>query len=291
MATLSRPAIARPQWLPQTRKLEDVPWWLLVLGLVGVLILYAFLVSDRYRDVLRFLITGVKLTVLMTLASYSIALVLGLLAGLGRVARNPIVNTMATLYVEVTRGVPLLVQLIYVAFVITPALISLVNAIGRAALGLLGSGPLGGLAASMAQLNIQNVDMTVRCVLGLAFGYGAYLAEIYRAGIQSIAVGQMEAARSLGMSHYQAMRYVILPQALRVVLPPLGNDFVAMLKDTSLASALAAKELTQLGKLYRGRTFQSFETWNTVSFLYLAMTIVLSLLVRSLEKRMAVDKK
>ena len=141
----------------------------------------------------------------------------------------------------------------------------------------------------MAAFNIKNIEMTARGVIGLAVAYGAYEAEVFRAGIESIERGQMEAARSLGMSYFQAMRHVILPQAVRRVLPPLGNDFISMLKDSSLLSALAVRELTQLGKLNRARTFRTFETWNMVAFLYLAMTLILSAGVKALERRMSID--
>jgi ABC-type amino acid transport system permease subunit len=124
-------------------------------------------------------------------------------------------------------------------------------------------------------------------VIGLGFGYGAYLAEVFRAGIQSIHRGQMEAARSLGMSYFQAMRYVILPQAIRVVLPPLGNDFIAMLKDSSLISVVALPEILQQGRLWVSRTFRAFEGYNTVALFYLVMTLLLSLLVRLVERRTA----
>ena len=124
-------------------------------------------------------------------------------------------------------------------------------------------------------------------VIGLGFGYGAYLAEVFRAGIQSIHRGQMEAARSLGMSYFQAMRYVVLPQALRVVLPPLGNDFIAMLKDSSLISVVALPEILQQGRLWVSRTFRAFEGYNTVALFYLVMTLLLSLLVRLIERKTA----
>ena len=124
----------------------------------------------------------------------------------------------------------------------------------------------------------------VRATLGLGIGYGAYLAEIYRAGIESIARGQREAARSLGMTSWQSMRHVVLPQAIRVILPPLGNDFVAMLKDSSLASVISVQELTYSGSLLNARTFRSFETYNVVALLYLCMTLLGSLGVRTLER-------
>jgi polar amino acid transport system permease protein len=134
-------------------------------------------------------------------------------------------------------------------------------------------------------MSVQDIDSLARAIAGLAFGYGAYEAEVFRAGIQSIEKGQMEAARSLGMSYFQAMRYVILPQAIRVILPPLGNDLIAMLKDSSLISVLAVRDLTQLGKLNRSRTFRTFETWNTVTYLYLSMTLLGSMAVKGLERK------
>nr|MBN1228813.1 PD40 domain-containing protein [Anaerolineae bacterium] len=140
--------------------------------------------------------------------------------------------------------------------------------------------------------SIENsaIPMNIRAIIALAVTYGAFLAEIFRAGIQSIGRGQMEAARSLGMSYGQAMRYVILPQAIRNVLPALGNDFVAMVKDSSLVSVLAVRDITQIARLYAGRTFRFRESYTTLAVLYLTMVVTLSLLVRLLERRMRKDE-
>jgi polar amino acid transport system permease protein len=255
-----------------------------------VLIVYLIFASATYQDAFFFLIAGVGLTVQVSLISFGLALVLGLIAGLGRVSKNVVSYTLSSLYIEVVRGIPMLVLLIYFAYVVTPLALQLLNWLGTTMLQNLAVDPLMGLADSLANLNIQDVDMRVRAIAGLAFAYGAFEAEVFRAGIQSIERGQMEAARSLGMGYFQAMRYVILPQAIRRVLPPLGNDFIAMVKDSSLISVLAVRELTQLGKLNRARTFRTFETWNTVAFLYLCLILLLSLGVKILERRMAVEE-
>jgi len=127
--------------------------------------------------------------------------------------------------------------------------------------------------------------MQLRAVIALSVTYGAFSAEIFRAGIQSIHKGQMEAARSQGMTYGQAMRYIILPQAIRNVLPALGNDFISMLKDSSLVSVLAVRDITQVAKLYAGQTFRYPEAYLTLAVLYLSMTMLLSLGVKALEKR------
>jgi polar amino acid transport system permease protein len=176
--------------------------------------------------------------------------------------------TFSTLYVEMIRGVPMLVIVLYMGFAITP----LVRDASEN--WFTGQIDLRGLPAA---------------IIALAFGYGAYLAEIYRAGIESIPRGQMEAARSLGMSYFQAMRHVILPQAIRVVLPPLGNDFIAMLKDSSLISVIALPEILQQGRLWISRNFRAFEGYNTVAMLYLVMTLLLSMLVRYIERRARIE--
>jgi polar amino acid transport system permease protein len=205
---------------------------------------------------------GVMLTVRATLLGFALALVLGLVAGLMLVSNNPILLAISKLYVEVVRGIPLLVIVLYVGFVVTPYL----------------------REATDGKLDLRGFP---GAVIGLGFGYGAYLAEVFRAGIQSIHRGQMEAARSLGMSYFQAMRHVILPQAFRVVLPPLGNDFIAMLKDSSLISVVALAEILQQGRLWVSRTFRAFEGYNTVALMYLVMTLLLSLFVRFVERRTA----
>jgi polar amino acid transport system permease protein len=280
----------RPKLIPWTAKLAQVPWWGLIILLMGVLIAYFLFTDANYQDALQFLIAGVRLTILVSVISFGLALVAGLIVGLGRVSKNLVYYTLSSLYVEVVRGIPILVMLIYFAFVMTPLALDLLNWLGTAMLQNLAIAPLVGLAESLANFKIQDVEMTVRAIAGLAFCYGAFEAEVVRAGIESIERGQMEAARSLGMSYFQGMRYIILPQAIRTVLPPLGNDFIAMLKDSSLISVLAVRELTQLGKLNRSRTFRTFETWNTVTFLYLIMTLTLSVVVKFIERRMAFEE-
>jgi polar amino acid transport system permease protein len=290
MAITSETEKPQPKLIPWTGKLAQVPWWALIILLIGVLIVYFVFTSATYQDAFFFLIAGVRLTVMVSLISFGTALVLGLIAGLGRVSKNVVYYTLSSLYVEVVRGIPILVLLIYFAFVVTPLGLQFLHWLGTAVFQNLALDPLVGLGNSLANLRIQDVDMTIRAIAGLAFCYGAFEAEVFRAGIQSIERGQMEAARSLGMNHTQAMRYIILPQAIRRILPPLGNDFIAMLKDSSLVSVLAVRELTHLGKLNRSRTFRTFETWNTVTFIYLTMTLSLSVLVKVLERRMAFEE-
>lgn len=270
-------------------RLERLPWWALIVLLIGAFIAYNVIISESYSDTFAFLWAGVKLTVTTTLVAYAIATVLGLITGLGRVSKNVVFYTASTLYVEVVRGIPILVQLIYWAFVIAPRIVDGLNIVGSFLMAQFASGFLYNFGEALTAFSIQDMEMTARGMVGLAVAYGAYEAEVFRAGIESIERGQMEAARSLGMSYIQAMRYVILPQAVRRVLPPLGNDFISMLKDSSLLSALAVRELTQLGKLNRARTFRTFETWNIVAFLYLAMTLVLSIGVKALERRLSID--
>jgi polar amino acid transport system permease protein len=189
--------------------------------------------------------------------------VLGLIIGLGRVSRNQVVYTLATLYVEIMRGVPLLVIVFYARFVIVPWASTLIYG---------------------APGTLTRNDFLTGAV-PLALGYSAYLAEVYRAGIESIERGQTEAARSLGMSSAQTMRYVVLPQAVRRVLPPLGNDFIAMVKDSSLLSAIGVAELTYWGKTKIGASADTFLGWNTVAFLYLIISLLLSLGVKLIERR------
>jgi polar amino acid transport system permease protein len=290
MAVATETERPKPRLVPFTERISALPWWGLIILLGGVTIAYVIYVSPTYQDAFFFLLQGARLTILVSLVSFIMALVLGLILGLGRVSKNVVFYTLSSVYVEVVRGIPILVLLIYFAYVVTPVGVELLNGLGDVILRYLAVGPLIGLARRLSSLNIQSVDMLVRAITGLAFAYAAFEAEVFRAGIQSIERGQMEAARSLGMSYFQGMRYIILPQAIRRVLPPLGNDFIAMLKDSSLISVLAVRELTHLGKLNRARTFRTFETWNTVAFLYLVLTLSLSLLVKFMERRMAFEE-
>jgi len=262
---------------------KQIPWWIVILTIAGLLFLLFLTTSASYQETLGFLWSGVIRTLQLTLVSYLVALIFGLIGGLGRISKNSVIYTIATLYVEVVRGVPLLVVLIYIAFVLAPAASSFFTSIAETL-----------HAPFLDNLGIFFRDDFMRGVLGLAIGYGAYLSEVYRAGIESIPRGQMEAARSLGMSYAQAMRYVILPQAVRIILPPLGNDFIAMLKDSSLVSAIGAlpvnAELTLRGRMYSASTFKSFETWNSVAILYLMLSLGLSVVVRSIERRWSIPK-
>ena len=275
-----------PGLIPITTRLKNLPWWALIILLLGIALVYAIANVPNYTDAFYFIVPGLKVTLTVSVTAFVIALVIGLIVGMGRISSNPIIYNMSTFYVEVVRGIPMIVIIIYVAYVLVPIFIRGVHGLGGWILDTSWLGFLHEIGNSFSTLDITQISPIARAIAGLAFGFGAYEAEVFRAGIISIERGQMEAARSLGMSYIQAMRYIILPQAIRVILPPLGNDFIAMLKDSSLISVLAVRDLTQLGKLNRSRTFRTFETWNTVTYLYLSMTLLGSMGVKWLERKM-----
>ena len=267
---------------PMAKRLARFPWWLLTMVLIALWTAYIIYSKGNYNEAFRRIIQGIGTTIVTSLAAYGIALIFGLLAGLGRISRNVALNNLATLYVELIRGIPMLVLIFFIALVGVPTVVNGINGLGDW-LNELGLTAIGDVLASVTN---QALSMSVRATIALAVTYGAFLAEIFRAGIQSIGRGQTEAARSLGMSTGQAMRYVILPQAIRNVLPALGNDFVAMVKDSSLVSLLAVRDITQVARLHAGSTFRYRETYVTLSVLYLTMTVTLSLLVQLLERRL-----
>jgi polar amino acid transport system permease protein len=290
-STLTEPSIElskrkEPGIFGVSSQIKNLPWWAIQVLLLGIALAYATINSPNYSDAFLFIVPGLQVTITATIIAFSVSLVIGLIFGLGRISSNPVIFNIATFYVEVVRGIPMIVIIIYVAYVLVPVVVDVVNATGSFILGTSWLAFMQGFGTTLVNMNITHIDPLARAIAGLAFGFGAYEAEIFRAGIQSIEKGQMEAARSLGMNYFQAMRYIILPQAIRIILPPLGNDFIAMLKDSSLISVLAVRDLTQLGKLNRSRTFRTFETWNTVTYLYLSMTLLGSLGVKWLERKM-----
>lgn len=257
-----------------------LPYWLLLAMLLGVLILWRVVTDASYAVIFAAVARGIGITIYVTIVAYAGALVVGLLVGLARVSKNRLIYEAATFYVEIIRGVPMLVLLLYIAFVAAPATVLAVNWLGAQLVFL------GPLAQPLVDFRVRDFGFATRAIIALIIGYSAFLSEIFRAGIESIERGQVEAAQSLGMSRWQVLRLVVLPQAIRRVLPPLGNDFIAMLKDSSLVSVLGVPDITQMGKVYAASTFLYFETYNIVAFLYLSMTIVLSLGVRWMEQKM-----
>lgn len=276
-----------PSLIPGGSKISKLPWWAVALLLAGIAFGSLYFTSANYHETFTYLIQGVYTTLRITLFSYLIATVIGLMAGLARVSKNIFLFNISTLYVEIVRGIPLVVLLLYFAFALFPLFVTAVTNIGNWGLNLI---PASGFFQNLSVFSIRAVPMEGRAIIALGFGYGAYEAEVFRAGIQSIGKGQTEAARSLGMTYIQAMRFIILPQAVRRVLPPLGNDFIACLKDSSLATVLAVDELTQLGRMLRAANFRVLEVFNVVAFLYLSMTLLLSGAVRWLEKKMKIEE-
>jgi len=261
---------------PPPARRAEFPWWLLAIGLLGVVTLWAIVADAGYSAIFTMLSRGVVTTVWVTLVAFTLAAILGLLVAMARTSANPVLRQLATFYTEIIRGIPILVALFYVAFVGAPALVDAANFV---------LGPLITMGW-IPKLTVRNFDLTWRAILALTVCYSAFIAEIFRAGIQAVDIGQIEAARALGLSRWRTFRLIVAPQALRTILPPLGNDFISMIKDSAMVSALGVQDITQLGKVYSSGTFKFFETYNVVAFLYLTMTISLSLLVRLLEMRM-----
>lgn len=212
-------------------------------------------IGAQFLEILRFLLPAVPATIQITLVAYALALSLGVCVGLLRIQKQPLLAGLGRAYVDCIRGVPLLVIIFFVYF-----------GLGK----------------------ILHLPQFVAGVLAIGICYSAYIGESVRAGIEAIPNGQWEAARSLGMSWPETMRYVILPQAFRIVIPPLMNEFISCLKDSSLVSVVGLRELTRAGRDYASAKFVDFQTWFVVGLLYLAMTLALTRLSGTLERRLRI---
>ena len=200
---------------------------------------------ELIQNALPILLIGAGVTIEITAFSVAVGFIIGLFVGIARICRIKILRLLAAVYADCIRGTPLLVQIFLIYF-------------------------------ALPMITGQRVEPFIAAVAACGINSGAYVSEIFRAGIQSIDVGQMEAGRSLGLTWWQTMRYIILPQAFKNILPPLGNEFIAMLKDSSLVSVIGFEELTRRGQLIIAQTYGSFEIWMTVAILYLIMTLAIS---------------
>jgi polar amino acid transport system permease protein len=264
----ARPGVGKLFYIPGGDTITRIdPWWGLVALVVVLAVVLVTVWPNPFWNILVFVRDGILVTVSVTVISFIFIMILGLLGGLGRLSRNRVLRGFASLYVEIVRGVPLLVQLIwwYFAFPVV------IQAVGK--------------WLNFSFMIEYHANPIVTAIIGLTVCYGAYMSEIYRAGIQSIPKGQMEAARSLGMSHFQAMRHIILPQSIRVVLPPVGNEFIALLKDSSLVSVVAVADLTRRGREFMATHFNPIEVWTMVALIYLVMTLLSARGVSWLEKK------
>ncbi|SNT18533.1 amino acid ABC transporter permease [Tropicimonas sediminicola] len=251
---------------------KEFPWWLVVAGGIAAFFLWRIATDDLYSQVLSTLSRGIWLTIFVTVVAFSAASVIGLLLAVASLSRNTLLRQCARFYVEIVRGLPILVLLLYVAFVVAPALVAAVN------WGLEGLG--------MEPIRTRDFPLLWRAIMALTIGYSAFISEVFRAGLMSVDEGQVEAAKALGLNGWQRFRLIVFPQAMRTILPPLGNDFIAMIKDSSLVSVLGVMDITQLGKVTAAGNFRYFETYNVVALLYLLMTVTLSLILRRLEQRL-----
>ena len=206
------------------------------------------------------LLLGAGVTIKITAMSVAVGVIIGLFVGIARICRIKPLEWLAAVYVDFFRGTPLLVQIFLVYF-------------------------------ALPVITGQRIDPYIAAIGACGINSGAYVAEIFRAGIQSIDEGQMEAGRSLGMTWGQTMRYIIVPQAFKRVIPPLGNEFIALRKDSSLVCVIGFEELTRRGQLIIAKTYGSLEIWISVAVVYLVMTLTISRFVAYLEKRFAADDR
>src|SRR4051794_22800435 len=230
--------------------------WAVVLGVIGGFLGLTVGVNVGFlQEWLPFILGGVWITLFISVVSIFFAVVLAVFGALGRLSTNPYFNGLASLYVSIVRGTPLIVQILFI-FLALPAAGIVVPPL-----------PTG--------------------IIALAFNYGAYLTEVFRAGIQAVPGGQVEAARALGLPERVVMRRVILPQAIRIVTPAVGNDFIAMTKDSALVSIVGVQELLWRAQAAGRPTGQSFQTIIVAALIYWCLTLVLSYFQARLEKRMA----
>ena len=277
---------------------HDFPWWLVGMLTIIAAMGAAVVLNPDYNEAFRNIFPwpmfddvvvdetvvgsafvwgrGIIVTLTLTIGSFLIATVLGLLIGLGRIAglsdadqgnRSVVksaLRNVSQLYIELIRGIPMIVFIFVVAQVLAPDFADLIH------------------------IESRSISPIVRMIAALSLFYAAFIAEVFRAGIQSVPRGQVEAGRAVGLSEGAIMRKVVLPQAIRNMLPALGNDLISLMKDTSLASVLAVREITQMARLYTGSTFRFREGFFVLVVIYVTLTLSLSLLLRWYEKRIAI---
>ncbi|MEM6666016.1 MAG: amino acid ABC transporter permease [Pseudomonadota bacterium] len=255
---------------------SDFPWWLVATVAIGIVLGWQIATNGLYSEIFDIVARGVTITVFVTLVGFALASGLGLLVAVAGLSRFLWLRQIARFYTEVVRGVPILVLLFYMAFVAAPGLVWLYNWVTT----------LPREAGLVSEVRVRDFSLLWRAIVALMIGYSAFIAEVFRAGILSVNKGQIEAAKALGLTGWQRFRLIVMPQAVRTILPPLGNDFVAMVKDSSLVSVLGVADITQMGKVYAAGSFRFFETYNIVAYTYLILTIGLSIGLRALERRL-----
>jgi polar amino acid transport system permease protein len=267
--------------ISNTQHSNDKPYWLYAMVLLVMLFMGLAIADGRYELIFFTLVAGIGITLQVAVISFFLSCTVGLLLALASLSKHQWLRQGARFYIELIRGVPALVILLYITFAATPAIVEAYQAIFA---GLIEHGYL-------PDIQIRDVSNLIRAIVALAIAYSAFLAEVFRAGLQSIEKSQVEAAQALGLSRWLTFRLVIWPQAIKRVLPVLGNDFIAMVKDSSLVSVLGVNDITQLGKLYASASFLTVETYNVVAVLYLILTVGLSLVLRRLESHLQTKDK
>lgn len=261
---------------PPAAEKGDFPWWLAAAGALALFLAVQIAVNDLYSQIFAIVSKGVGITVFVTLVGFTLATLFGLLLAVMGLSNSLALRQIARFYVEIIRGIPILVLLFYIAFVGAPGFVIAWN---FAMTPLIEAGWID-------PMRVRDVSLLWRAIIALTIGYSAFISEVFRAGILAVDAGQIEAAKALGLTRLQRFRFIVLPQAIRTILPPLGNDFIAMIKDSSLVSVLGVADLTQMGKVYASGSFRFFETYSIVAYVYLLLTVSLSLGLRALEKRL-----
>jgi polar amino acid transport system permease protein len=250
--------------------------WVVIFVLLALFFLAAGFDRQWMQDNIRYIAGGMRYTIIMAVGGIVIAIVLATFGALARLSSNPVAYGISGFYVSFFRGTPLIVQMFLFYLALPP--------VGRNLTDKYAWLPEGFQSALI-------LDAAVAGTIALGLNYGAYMTEIFRAGIQAVAVGQSEAADALGMTHAQKMRKVILPQAFRVIIPPTGNEFIAMMKDTALVSFLGVTigtaEMFRRAQLLGKADFKNLEAYLSVAILYWILTAIFSFFQRRLENRLA----
>jgi polar amino acid transport system permease protein len=234
---------------------EGPPWWRWILGDIEI-------TTEGIAGVavgpLRFIVSGAFATIIISVFAITLAIGLALLGSVGRLSKTAPIYAIATLYVSLVRGTPLLVQILFIW-----------------------------LALPQIWSGFGTTDALVMGTLAVGFNYGAYMTEIFRAGIQAVPEGQREAAAALGLSERRIFTRIVLPQAFRIVIPAIGNEFIAMIKDTSLLAVIGVQELLWRARTVGSQNFKMLETLLLAALVYWVLTIIFSYFQERMEKRMA----